>query len=173
MLIGCDAVSVLKNNESYEDIVNQPDLSGIVISPGPGLPKDAGNLMSLLSDTVARLPTLGICLGHQALGIYHGARLVRSLEIFHGRPSLIYHNGHGVFEGIKNPFSAIRYHSWLLDKDSIPSSLEVTAWTSTGEVMGIQSKDFPSAFGIQFHPESALTEHGDILVRNFVSISTK
>ncbi len=169
MLIEHEEVVVLKNNDPFLAELERPNLKAVVLSPGPGLPKTAGNLMSFVQKSLGRFPTLGVCLGHQALGLHFGAKLVRSKEVFHGRPSLIYHSGLGIFSQIKSPFSAIRYHSWLLDRDSIPEHVEVTAWTSTGEVMGIQSKAYPNVFGIQFHPESALTESGDQLVRNFLT----
>ncbi|PKA24432.1 anthranilate synthase component II [Leptospira meyeri] len=139
----------------------------VVLSPGPGLPKTSGKLLLHLQSIYKSLPVLGICLGHQALAEVSGAKLEQTRDIFHGRPSEIIHNGQGVFKNIPNGFWANRYHSWAVSKVSLPSELEVTAETKDGVIMGIRHRKWNKVFGVQFHPESILTEHGETLLRNF------
>ncbi|MCW7491605.1 aminodeoxychorismate/anthranilate synthase component II [Leptospira sp. 2 VSF19] len=145
----------------------QKKYKAVVLSPGPGLPKTSGKLMSHLDSVYQKMPVLGICLGHQAIGEIFGAKLEQTPEVFHGRPSEILHNGEGVFKNIPNGFLANRYHSWAVSKVSLPSELEVTAETKDGVIMGIRHRKWKKVFGVQFHPESILTENGETLLRNF------
>lgn len=156
-----DALSVA---EMYE---LNPD--AVVISPGPGTPDDAGLSNAAISEFgEAGKPVLGVCLGHQCLGQIYGGKVVRAPQVMHGKTSEIYHNGAGVFAGLPSPFTATRYHSLIVDRDSVPQCLEITAETQDGLVMGLRHKEYPIE-GVQFHPESILTEVGHDLLRNFLS----
>jgi len=139
----------------------------IVISPGPCTPNEAGISVPLLRHFAGRLPILGVCLGHQAIGAAFGGRIVRARELMHGKTSLIEHTGKGVFEGLPSPYTVIRYHSLAIERASLPDCLEVTATTADGEIMGVRHRELPIE-GVQFHPESILTEHGHALLRNFL-----
>jgi len=139
----------------------------IVISPGPGRPEDAGISPAVIAELGSRLPILGVCLGHQCLGIVHGAKVVRAERLLHGKTSRIIHNGQDVFRGVENPFEATRYHSLLVDKDTVGKDLAVTAWTADQEVMGLRHRSRP-CFGVQFHPESVLTTEGKKILANFL-----
>ncbi len=141
----------------------------VVISPGPGVPEQAGITMDLVA-AAGEIPLLGICLGHQALASVHGARVVRGTEPVHGKTSPIHHNGMGLFQGAPNPFEATRYHSLIVDRDSLPSELEVTAWTDDGVVMGLSHTDRPH-HGLQFHPESYLSVEGMRLLARFLEMA--
>ena len=140
----------------------------IVISPGPGRPKDSGISCALIRYFGEQIPILGICLGHQCIGEVFGAKIVQAKKLMHGKTSLIYHTGQGILQGIPNPFEATRYHSLIVKEDSLPDCIKVTAYTSEGEVMGIKFKDQPVE-GVQFHPESILTKHGKLLLSNFLN----
>ncbi|MBN1587632.1 MAG: aminodeoxychorismate/anthranilate synthase component II [Candidatus Omnitrophica bacterium] len=142
----------------------------IVISPGPGGPKDAGISLQLIKELGGEIPILGVCLGHQCISEAFGGRIVRASRIMHGKTSEIRHKGRSLFEGLPEPFAATRYHSLILDKDSVPEALEVTAWTDQGEIMGVQHKSLP-IWGVQFHPESILTTVGKDMLRNFLRIA--
>jgi anthranilate synthase/aminodeoxychorismate synthase-like glutamine amidotransferase len=139
----------------------------IVISPGPGYPKDAGISMDVIREFRGKIPILGVCLGHQCVGEAFGGRIVRARRLMHGKTSEIYHNGKDIFKGITNPFDATRYHSLIVDRKSLPSCLEITAETKTKEIMGLKHKKYP-IWGVQFHPESILTDSGKALLRNFL-----
>ena len=139
----------------------------VVISPGPGVPRDAGISIDLIRALGPKVPTLGVCLGHQAIAEAFGGAVARAPELMHGKASAIHHNGSGVFDGIESPFSAIRYHSLCAAPEAVPDSLEVTARTDTGVVMAVRHREYP-IHGVQFHPESILTEHGKELLRNFL-----
>lgn len=141
---------------------------GIVISPGPGRPENAGITPDVIREFSGRLPILGVCLGHQAIGSVYGGEVIRAQKVMHGKQSLIHHDGRGVFMNIPSPFTAIRYHSLVVDRDSIPECLEVSAWTEEGEIMGLRHRHI-SAEGVQFHPESILTDHGYTILRNFLN----
>jgi anthranilate synthase component 2 len=160
------SIEVVRNDvETAEELLaRQP--RAVVISPGPGVPQDAGVSMELI-DRAAELPLLGICLGHQALAAVNGGRIVRGREPVHGKTSLIHHVGGGLFGAVPNPFEATRYHSLEVDRESLPESLELTAWTEDGVVMGIARRDRPH-FGLQFHPESYLCREGMNLLARFV-----
>jgi anthranilate synthase/aminodeoxychorismate synthase-like glutamine amidotransferase len=139
----------------------------IVISPGPGYPKDAGISMDVIREFGGRIPILGVCLGHQCIGEAFGGRIVRARRLMHGKTSNIYHNGKDIFKGIPDPFEATRYHSLIVERKTLPSCLEITAETKTKEIMGLKHKKYP-IWGVQFHPESILTESGIKLLANFL-----
>ncbi|HEX7026761.1 MAG TPA: aminodeoxychorismate/anthranilate synthase component II [Gammaproteobacteria bacterium] len=144
----------------------------IVISPGPCTPNEAGISIPVIKAFAGKVPLLGVCLGHQSIGQAFGGRIVHAREIMHGKTSMIYHKNTGVFEGLDNPFEATRYHSLVIEKDSLPDCLEVTAWTQTpegelDEIMGVRHKQL-AIEGVQFHPESILTKHGHDLLKNFL-----
>jgi anthranilate synthase/aminodeoxychorismate synthase-like glutamine amidotransferase len=145
--------------------VLQPD--GIVISPGPGRPSDAGLTPRVIERFAGWRPILGVCLGHQAIGEVYGGRVVRAPSLFHGKVSQIHHDGRTVYQGLPNPFVATRYHSLVIEPSSVPAVLEVTAWTADGVVMGVRHRHAPVE-GVQFHPESALTPDGKHLLANFL-----
>ncbi len=151
---------------SPEDLAARP-LEGLVISPGPGEPRDAGISEEAIRLLSGRLPILGVCLGHQALGEVFGGRVVRAPRLMHGKTSPILHKGRGIFAGLDNPFEATRYHSLIVERESLPAVLEVTAWTPEGEIMGLKHGEHES-WGVQFHPESILTRPGLKLVENFL-----
>lgn len=144
----------------------------LMISPGPCTPNEAGISMEAIKHFAGKLPILGVCLGHQSIGQVFGGDIVHAREIMHGKTSLIYHTGEHVFRGLSNPYTATRYHSLVIDKNSLPDCLEVTAWTqdedgNLDEIMGVRHKEFDIE-GVQFHPESILTEHGHELLKNFI-----
>ncbi|HHY91983.1 MAG TPA: aminodeoxychorismate/anthranilate synthase component II [Firmicutes bacterium] len=149
-------VEVVRNDEVTVDEVLNSGARRIVLSPGPGRPEDAGICVELIRKLQGRVPLLGICLGHQAIGYAYGGKIVRAGKIVHGKTSMIIHSGHGVFYGLRNPIRATRYHSLVIEKESLPEELEITARTSDGTIMGIKHKKLP-VYGVQFHPESVLT----------------
>lgn len=163
------SVVVKKNDEIILENICEMKPEKIIISPGPKRPKDAGISMEVISHFYKTIPILGICLGHQCIGQLFGAKIVHAKEVLHGKISKIVHSGKGVFENIKNPLSAARYHSLALEK--VPKKFNLCAWTDDGEIMAIQHKEYP-LYGIQFHPESFMTECGDILMKNFISIKS-
>ena len=139
----------------------------ICISPGPKAPAQAGISVPILQHFAGKLPMLGVCLGHQAIGEAFGGRIIRAKQVMHGKTSSIAHTGVGVFKGLPSPFTVIRYHSLAIERSSLPACLEVTAWTDDGEIMGVRHKQFDIE-GVQFHPESILSEHGHALLKNFI-----
>jgi anthranilate synthase component 2 len=139
----------------------------ICISPGPKSPKDAGVSVDVLKEFKGKVPILGVCLGHQAIGEAFGGNVIRAKRVMHGKTSLIAHTGVGVFKGLPSPFTVIRYHSLAIERSSLPSCLEVTAWTDDGEIMGVRHKEYDIE-GVQFHPESILSEYGHALLKNFL-----
>lgn len=143
---------------------------GVLLSPGPCTPNEAGICLDLLAAAPHDLPIFGVCLGHQAMGQAFGGKVIRARQLMHGKTSPIHHTGKGVFAGLKNPFTATRYHSLCIEKDTAPDVLEVTAWTDDGEIMGVQHKTRP-IHGVQFHPESIATECGHELLANFLDIA--
>jgi anthranilate synthase component 2 len=143
---------------------------GVLLSPGPCTPNEAGICLGLLAAAPEELPILGVCLGHQAIGQAFGGKVVRARQLMHGKTSPMHHTGKGVFAGLKNPFTATRYHSLCIEKDTAPEILEVTAWTDDGEIMGVQHRTRP-IHGVQFHPESIATECGHELLANFLAIA--
>ncbi|MCB9283760.1 MAG: aminodeoxychorismate/anthranilate synthase component II [Lewinellaceae bacterium] len=159
------ACQVVRNDEVDLESVQEERYDALVLSPGPGKPTDAGKLMACVEAFHSRIPILGICLGHQAIGSFFGARLVKARRPVHGKTSVCAHNGNFLFEGLPSQFSVMRYHSLILE--DLPEELECTAWTETGEVMALQHRQLPLT-GIQFHPESILTPHGLTMLRNWV-----
>ena len=141
----------------------------IVISPGPGSPKDAGISMEVIRRMGAKIPLLGVCLGHQCIGEIYGGKVVRAGRLMHGKTSPIRHDAKGVFRGLPNPFEATRYHSLIVEKSSVPDCLEISADTSEGEIMGLRHREHP-VHGVQFHPESILSKEGKDLLANFLRI---
>ncbi|MBI5145471.1 MAG: aminodeoxychorismate/anthranilate synthase component II, partial [Candidatus Omnitrophica bacterium] len=139
----------------------------IVISPGPGRPEDAGISCAVVKKFSGKVPLLGVCLGHQAIGYAYGGRIIPAKKLMHGKTSLIYHNRKSIFKGIPNPFEATRYHSLVVEKKSLPECLEIIAWTKEGEIMGLKHKEYP-LWGVQFHPESILTQVGKDILKNFL-----
>ncbi len=162
-----ETVVVRRNDQITLEEVPALAPDRIVISPGPCSPKEAGISVALIRAYAGRLPLLGVCLGHQAIGEAFGGEVVPARELMHGKVSLIHHQGRGVFRGLPDPFRATRYHSLAVRRDTLPDCLEVTAWTDDGEIMGLRHTAF-AVEGVQFHPESILTEHGHALLRNFL-----
>ena len=162
-----EEVWVVRNDRVSLEEINARSPQRIVISPGPGTPEQAGISNEVIREFGGRLPILGVCLGHQCIGYSYGARVGRAGEIKHGKSSLIYHDGRGLFKSLDNPFSAIRYHSLAVMSDSLPDCLEVSARTANGIIMGLRHRRFPVE-GIQFHPESIMTEVGKSLLKNFL-----
>ena len=167
-----EEVVVHRNDKlELEDIGKlNPDM--LVISPGPCTPKEAGISVEAIKEFAARMPILGVCLGHQSLAYAYGAEIVRAERLLHGKTSEIHHDKKGIYKDIPNPFEATRYHSLIVNKESLPEEFEITAWTDQGEIMGIRHKEHMME-GVQFHPESILTKHGKDLLRNFISIAKK
>ncbi|OGU28648.1 MAG: anthranilate/aminodeoxychorismate synthase component II [Ignavibacteria bacterium GWA2_55_11] len=160
---------VVRNDAVSLEDIRRMTPSAIVISPGPCTPKEAGISVDVIKSFGPEIPILGVCLGHQSIGAAYGGSVVRAPEIVHGKTSKIHHTGRGIFVGIPSPFNATRYHSLIVDRNTMPHDLEVTAWTENGIVMGVQHKRF-RVFGVQFHPESIATEFGKDLLKNFLSI---
>jgi anthranilate synthase/aminodeoxychorismate synthase-like glutamine amidotransferase len=166
--LGAD-VDVRRNDAVTVDDVEAMEPEGIVLSPGPGRPEDAGVCIPVIARFVGIVPILGVCLGHQAIAAAYGAKIVNAPELLHGKTSLIHHDGTGLYQGMKPSFQAVRYHSLVADRRTLPDSLIVDAETSEGIVMGLRHRDEP-LFGVQFHPESILTDGGKILLRNFLDV---
>ena len=164
--LGEDVV-VRRNDEITLEGVQKLNPGRIVVSPGPCTPNEAGISVPVIEQLSGSVPILGVCLGHQSIGQAFGARIVHAKIVMHGKTSAISHNGQGVFRGLPNPFIATRYHSLVIDRESLPDCLEVTAWTEDGEIMGVRHKTLPVE-GVQFHPESILTEHGHDLLKSFL-----
>ncbi len=162
-----EEVVVVRNDKTTLEEIDKMKPQRIVISPGPSTPLRAGISNEVIRHFGSRLPILGVCLGHQCIGYSYGGSFGQAKEIMHGKSSLIHHNCQGVFSGLPNPFPAIRYHSLVVQRDGLPDCLEVTAWTDDGEVMGLRHRQYPVE-GIQFHPESFMTEVGKDLLRNFL-----
>lgn len=145
----------------------QPD--GIVISPGPGRPEDAGISLQIIRELGPAIPILGVCLGHQSIGQVFGGEIIAAPELMHGKTSQVHHTGEGVFQGLANPFTATRYHSLIIRRETCPKNLEITAWIDDGCIMGVRHRTYPHIQGVQFHPESVLTEAGKHLLSNFLA----
>jgi anthranilate synthase/aminodeoxychorismate synthase-like glutamine amidotransferase len=166
--LGADP-QVRRNDAITPDEVEKLKPKKIVISPGPGRPQDAGISMELIRRLGSRIPLLGVCLGHQCIGEVYGGKVVRAGRLMHGKTSPIQHDGKGVFAKLPNPFEATRYHSLIVEKESVPSCLQVSAETAEGEIMGLRHKEYP-VHGVQFHPESILSKEGKDLLANFLSL---
>jgi anthranilate synthase/aminodeoxychorismate synthase-like glutamine amidotransferase len=160
-------VRVVRNDAIDAAGIDALDPEGILLSPGPGTPTEAGITLDVIASQGGRRPILGVCLGHQAIGHAYGGRVVRAERLMHGRTSPIEHAGAGVFAGLPSPFEATRYHSLIVERASLPDVLEPTAWTAEGELMGMRHREL-DVEGVQFHPESFLTEHGHSLLANFL-----
>jgi anthranilate synthase component II len=163
------SVTVVRNDAISVDEARGQDPDLVVISPGPGVPRDAGISVDLIRALGPTTPILGVCLGHQAVAEAFGGVVTRAPELMHGKASDIIHDGSGVFEGLPSPFSAIRYHSLCAAPEAVPETLEVIARTGSGVIMGLRHRRYP-VYGVQFHPESILTEHGKELLRNFMEM---
>ena len=161
-------VKVVRNDELTAEAVERLSPERIVLSPGPCTPNEAGISLELIRRCAGRVPILGVCLGHQAIGQAFGGRIVHAKTLMHGKVSEIRHEGRGVFRELPTPFRATRYHSLAIERASCPAELEITAWTDDGEIMGVRHRSLPVE-GVQFHPESILTEHGHALLANFLN----
>jgi len=161
-------VRVVRNDEVSVEDIERMRPEKIVISPGPCSPNEAGVSLELITRLAGKVPILGVCLGHQAIGQAFGGKVVHAKTLMHGKTSAIHHTDRGVFRGLPTPFTATRYHSLAVERESLPTSLEVTAWTEDGEIMGLRHRDC-AVQGVQFHPESILTEHGHTMLKNFLS----
>ena len=165
-------VRVIRNDDMTLDALRRLEPASIVVSPGPCTPNEAGVSLEVIEKLAGSVPILGVCLGHQAIGQAFGGKVVRAREIMHGKTSMIHHDGKGVFRGLPNPFEATRYHSLVVEESSLPECLEVSAWTidrdgARDEIMGLRHRTL-AVEGVQFHPESILTQHGHALLRNFL-----
>ena len=166
--LGAD-LKVFRNDKITLEEIGRLKPERAIISPGPGYPAQAGISEEFIKYFAPRLPILGVCLGHQAVGEVYGGKITKAVNLMHGKTSLIYHNGEGVFKGIKSPFEATRYHSLIVDRKSLPDCLEITAETKEKEIMGLKHKKY-KLYGVQFHPESILTKEGMKLLDNFLRI---
>ena len=164
-----ERVEVYRNDElSVEEIVALAP-EKIVISPGPGTPDDAGVSVPLIHAVKGKIPLLGVCLGHQSIGAALGGKVVRAATIMHGKTSQVYHDNRGIFRGVDNPFVATRYHSLIVERQTLPKSLVIRAWTEDGVIMGMDSEQL-LLYGVQFHPESIMTSEGKKIIRNFLEL---
>lgn len=161
-------IQVYRNDQISLEQIRQLEPDGIVISPGPGRPDDAGISLQIIETLGATLPVLGVCLGHQSIGQVFGGNIVSAPVLMHGKTSQIHHTGVGVFAGLENPLTATRYHSLVIERQSLPDVLEITAWVDDGTIMGVRHRQLPHVQGVQFHPESVLTQLGKELLRNFL-----
>jgi anthranilate synthase component II len=161
-------IRVFRNDKISVDEIKALNPELVVISPGPGRPEDAGISLDLIEQLGSNLPILGVCLGHQSIGQVFGGKIVSAPELMHGKTSQVSHTGVGVFRGLENPLTATRYHSLVIDRDTCPDVLEITAWVEDGTIMGVRHRNYPHIQGVQFHPESVLTSSGKQLLRNFL-----
>jgi anthranilate synthase/aminodeoxychorismate synthase-like glutamine amidotransferase len=160
-------VMVVRNDRMSPAEIEELRPERLVISPGPCTPKEAGISVEVVRRLAGKVPILGVCLGHQSIGYAFGARIVRARRPMHGKVSSIHHTGKGVLAEVPDPFRATRYHSLIIEREGLPDCLEVTAWTDQEEIMGVRHRDYPVE-GVQFHPESVVTEHGKLMIRNFL-----
>lgn len=167
-VLGAD-VKVRRNDQTSLEEIEAMGPERLVISPGPGVPQSSGIIVPTVQRFYRQVPILGVCLGHQAVAVAFGGRIVRATKLMHGKVSQIYHNGRGVFRDVPDPFIATRYHSLAVDRKSLPSCLEISARVEDGEIMGLSHRDYP-VHGIQFHPESILTKEGMHILENFLSL---
>ncbi len=165
-------VDVFRNDQiSVEDVTAKAP-QGIIISPGPCSPNEAGICLDLIDTIKGKIPLFGVCLGHQSIGQAFGGKVIRATHVVHGKTSDIHHTGKGLFEGLPSPYKATRYHSLIVEKESLPDCLEITAETNDGIIMGVQHKEYP-IHGVQFHPESIASAHGHAILQNFLNICEK
>ncbi len=165
--LGSEPFVVRNDKISFSELRKTPP-SAIVISPGPGTPKEAGDTIKVIKEFAGKVPILGICLGHQAIGEAFGGKVVKASKVMHGKISSVFHNGKGIFKNVSSPFSAVRYHSLLLEEKSLPNELKIVARSKDGLIMAVSHKRYP-IIGLQFHPESIMTEDGKKLMSNFVN----
>jgi len=163
-----EKIEVCRNDQVSLPQLRQLQPSGVVISPGPGRPESAGISLELIQQLGPTVPILGVCLGHQSIGQVFGGQIIPAPELMHGKTSHIFHKQVGVFRGLDNPLTATRYHSLIIDRQTCPEVLEITAWIEDGTIMGIRHRNYPHIEGVQFHPESVLTTSGKQLLRNFL-----
>jgi anthranilate synthase component II len=161
-------IQVYRNDQISLEEIRQLQPDGIVISPGPGRPEDAGISLQLIAELGSQTPILGVCLGHQSIGQVFGGKIGRAPILMHGKTSPVHHTGLGVFQGLENPLTATRYHSLVIERQELPEVLEITAWVEDGTIMGVRHRQYPHIQGVQFHPESVLTASGKQLLRNFL-----
>jgi para-aminobenzoate synthetase component II len=163
---------VIRNDEITIQEIEEMNPKMLVISPGPCTPNEAGESLAIIRHFAGKLPILGVCLGHQAIGQVFGGRVIRAERLMHGKTSPVFHNGVGLHAKNNNPFTATRYHSLLVEKETLPDCLEITAWTEEGEIMGLRHKEYPIE-GVQYHPESIMTEDGKQLLQHFITLYCK
>ncbi len=161
-------IQVYRNDKINLEQIKQLNPDGVVISPGPGRPEDAGISLELIRHLGSTMPILGVCLGHQSIGQIFGGKIVSAPVLMHGKTSEVHHTNIGVFRGLTSPFTATRYHSLVIDRETCPDILEITAWVDDGTIMGVRHRNYPHIEGVQFHPESILTSSGKQLLRNFL-----
>ena len=164
-----EELKVYRNDQITVPEIEKMHPARILISPGPGTPSEAGISEAIIKHFSGKIPILGVCLGHQAIGEVFGGKVIRAGRIMHGKTSPIFHDGRTIFKGLPNPFTATRYHSLIVEKASLPASLEISAWTEQDEIMGLRHKEF-KVEGVQFHPESILTDAGKQLLANFLAL---
>jgi len=167
--LGADVV-VQRNDKITVDEIERLAPTRLVVSPGPCSPAEAGISVEAIRHFAGKIPLLGVCLGHQSIGYAFGGRIVRAKSLMHGKTSPIHHDGSGVFKGLSNPFDATRYHSLVVERETFPEALRITAWTEDGEIMGLEHRELP-VWGVQFHPESILTIEGKKLLKNFLDLT--
>jgi anthranilate synthase/aminodeoxychorismate synthase-like glutamine amidotransferase len=171
--LGADVVVKRNDQITLAEVDAMGDaLEGVVVSPGPCTPREAGISIGIIEHMAGKVPVLGVCLGHQSIGDAYGGDVVRAPQLMHGKTSFIHHNGKGIFQGMPNPFIATRYHSLIVDRETLPEYLEITAETEDGIIMGLQHRELP-VYGVQFHPESILTPAGKQLLGNFLALTGK
>jgi anthranilate synthase component 2 len=161
-------IKVFRNDKITVEEIRELKPHGLVISPGPGRPEDAGISVDVIEKLGSSLPILGVCLGHQSIGKVFGGKVVAATELMHGKTSPVLHNSVGVFQGLENPITATRYHSLVIERETCPDILEITAWVEDGTIMGVRHRNYPHIQGVQFHPESVLTIAGKQLLSNFL-----
>ncbi len=164
-----DELRVERNDALTLEQIRELSPDAILISPGPGDPDQSGVCLDVLRDLSPTIPTLGVCLGHQSIAQVYGGKVVRAKELMHGKTSPVLHEGAGVFAGLPNPLTATRYHSLIAERESLPDCLEITAWLEDGTIMGLRHRNYPHLQGVQFHPESVLTQSGHQLLSNFLA----
>lgn len=163
-----DDIKVFRNDKISINEIRALKPEAVVISPGPGRPEDAGISLELIKQLGQELPILGVCLGHQSIGQVFGGKIISAPELMHGKTSQVSHTGVGVFRGLENPLTATRYHSLVIERETCPDVLEITAWVEDNTIMGVRHRNYPHIQGVQFHPESVLTSSGKQLLRNFL-----
>lgn len=161
-------IQIVRNDKMTVEEIRTLNPDAIVISPGPGRPEDAGISLDAIAQFGEKLPILGVCLGHQSIGQVFGGKIVSAPELMHGKTSQVSHKGIGIFQGLENPLTATRYHSLVIERETCPEVLEITAWVEDGTIMGVRHRNYPHIQGVQFHPESVLTSLGKELLRNFL-----